>query len=526
MAKHQCMSQPSGPDDRSLSDMQLLLETTGVGMWAYDGGSNVFRLDQTCRQMFELADGEVMSLEVARQRIHPEDIGPYWQSVREALQGGKFAINYRIVRKDGSLRFISSRGRTLPASPGAAAQIKGICIDVTDKQRLEDRLRSAEARLQHLADGVPGLFSYIDHDYRIQFLSSAYRSIFDTQPDAMVGRHMAELIGPHAFADRQPRYDRALAGEVVQHEGARLMPDGQERYFTVTHQPHRDVDGRVLGVMSLAIDITERRAAEEALQQKSEELVRSNRELEQFAYVASHDLKAPLRAIEVLAQWLHEDLKDYTGGEVQENLGLLSQRTQRLNRLLDDLLAYSRAGRQIGECQEVDTDLMVQDIASLLSPPAGMRVVTEGTMPVLTAHSAPLEQVLRNLINNAIKHHPTQQGMVRVSARDQGDTVMFAVADDGAGIPEEYAEKVFQMFQTLQPRDDREGSGMGLAIVKRIVDSQGGRVWFHPGPEGRGTVFRFTWHKLDEFARPASREAPIPDSNAWRTDETRQFFVG
>lgn len=526
MAKQQCMSQPSGPGERSLSDMQLLLETTGVGMWAYDGGSNVFSLDQTCRAMFELDDDEEMSLKVARERIHPEDIQPYWQAVREALQGGRFSINYRIVRKDGSLRFISSRGRTLPASPGAAAQIKGVCIDVTDQQRLEDRLRSAEARLQHLADGVPGLFSYIDRDYRIQFLSSAYRSVFDTQPEAMIGRHVAELIGPHAFADRRARYDRALAGEVVHHEGARLMPDGQERYFTVTHQPHRDADGRVQGVMSLAIDITERRAAEEGLQQKSEELARSNRDLEQFAYVASHDLKAPLRAIEVLAQWLREDLKDHTGGEVQENLGLLSQRTQRLNRLLDDLLAYSRAGRQIGDCREVDTELMVQDIASLLSPPAGMQVVTEGTMPVLAAHPAPLEQVLRNLINNAIKHHPTQQGTVRVSARDQGDTVMFSVADDGAGIPAEYAEKVFQMFQTLQPRDEREGSGMGLAIVKRIVDWQGGRVWFRPGPEGRGTVFRFTWHKLDDIAQPAAAEDAVQENSAWRTDETRQFFVG
>ena len=526
MAQHQCMSVPGAPELRDLSDLQLFLETTGVGMWTYDGAKNIFSLDQTCREMFELNPGQEMSLEVARDRIHPADLQPYWDAVRGALRDGQFSINYRIVRRDGSLRFISSRGRTLAASSGGAAQIKGVCIDVTDRQQLEDRLRRTEARMQHLADGVPGLFSYIDREYRIQFLSSAYRNILETPPDAMVGRHIADLIGPHAFAERRARYDRALAGEVVQHEGARLMPGGEERYFTVTHQPYRDEDGTILGIMSLAIDITERRAAEEALRQKSEELARSNHDLEQFAYVASHDLKAPLRAIEVLAKWLKEDLGDYSGGEVQENLGLLCQRTQRLNRLLDDLLAYSRAGRQVGECLEVDTELMVRDIAALLSPPPGIQIVTEGTMPVLSAYGAPLEQVLRNLINNAIKHHPKQTGTVSVSARDQGDTVIFAVADDGAGIPAEYADKVFQMFQTLKPRDEREGSGMGLAIVKRIVEWQGGRVWFSPGRDGRGTVFRFTWPKLEDRPRETGLPAPGTDHTAWRTDETRQIFAG
>jgi signal transduction histidine kinase len=134
----------------------------------------------------------------------------------------------------------------------------------------------------------------------------------------------------------------------------------------------------------------------------------------------------------------------------------------------------------------------------------------------------PLEQVLRNLINNAIKHHPTKEGHVRVYAQDKGGEVLFAVEDDGTGIPQEYAEKVFQMFQTLQPRDDIEGSGMGLAIVKRIVEWQGGRIWFHGGPGGCGTVFKFTWNKLPGQV-PGAISNEVTDE---RTGKNREYLAG
>jgi signal transduction histidine kinase len=139
-----------------------------------------------------------------------------------------------------------------------------------------------------------------------------------------------------------------------------------------------------------------------------------------------------------------------------------------------------------------------------------MAVVADGTLPVLWAHAAPLEQVLRNLINNAIKHHPTGQGLVRVGASACPGGYEFTVTDDGAGIPAEFAAKVFQMFQTLKPRDEVEGSGMGLAIVKRIVEWQGGRIWFEPGPDGRGTTFRFTWRALPPPPDENTATMPLP----------------
>jgi signal transduction histidine kinase len=171
----------------------------------------------------------------------------------------------------------------------------------------------------------------------------------------------------------------------------------------------------------------------------------------------------------------------------------------------------------------VDTKEMVEDIASLLGPPEGMKIEADAGLPKLTVHHAPLEQVLRNLINNAIKHHPDETGQIRVFAQDQGDSIMFGVEDDGAGIPEEYAERVFKMFQTLQPRDEKEGSGMGLAIVKRIIDWQGGRIWFHAGPGDKGTVFKFIWNKIPDITEATEKDE---DEDGYEPNDSHKYIAG
>ncbi|MGD8452835.1 MAG: ATP-binding protein [Phycisphaerae bacterium] len=238
-----------------------------------------------------------------------------------------------------------------------------------------------------------------------------------------------------------------------------------------------------------------RAEAEQHLAVKATELARSNSELEQFAYIASHDLRAPLRAIDHLSQWIEEDIATLLTGETRENMQLLRGRVSRLEALLDDLLDYSRAGRVGTEVREMDTAMAVQDIVALLDPPVGFTVETFGILPTFRTAVGPLEQVLRNLIGNAIKHHDRTSGRVEVSVEEGDEFYEFTVADDGPGIPDRLRNKAFQMFQTLRPRDEVEGSGMGLAVVRKLVEWQGGTIRLDCGPDGRGAVFRFTWRK-------------------------------
>jgi PAS domain S-box-containing protein len=387
----------------------------------------------------------------------------------------------------------------LRALDEAEAKLRSYQTDDTGMRRLSESVQRSEERFRMLAEGVPNHLLFLDRELRITFANDVFLEAVGWSVDKAVGCHISDIMGVERYLERQQYYERALAGETVSYES--MGAAGSEAgYFRFSYRPSFDESGRVRGIFSMATDISARRKIELELEAKQAELIRSNKDLEQFAYVASHDLKAPLRAIDLLVQWITEGLAGYDTNNVQENLGLLSKRTQRLNRLLDDLLAYSRAGRKVGAHRLTDTHALVLDVVQLIDPPATISVSIEGKLPAFKTHPTPLEQVLRNLIGNAIKHHPGPQGRVVVSCQEQADQYVFAVEDDGEGIPAQYAERVFEMFQTLKPRDQVEGSGMGLAIVSRIVQWQAGRVWFEPAPSGRGTVFKFQWKKNQPLA--------------------------
>jgi signal transduction histidine kinase len=246
---------------------------------------------------------------------------------------------------------------------------------------------------------------------------------------------------------------------------------------------------------TLEREIAERHRAQEELAYANDELRRSNQDLEHFAYVASHDLKAPLRGITQLATWIEEDLTHVLEPDTRQKMALLHGRVRRLEALLDDLLQYSRVGRGSEVVKRVDTRTLVMDIVTLLSPPAGFIVIGADTLPTFDTVEEPLRQVFMNLIGNAIKHHDRSTGRIEVAVRDQGEWYEFRVTDNGPGIPSAFHTKIFQMFQTLKPRDEVEGSGMGLAIAKKVVEGQGGTIRVESDAIHRGTTLRFTWRK-------------------------------
>ncbi len=228
------------------------------------------------------------------------------------------------------------------------------------------------------------------------------------------------------------------------------------------------------------------------LERYADELERSNAELEQFAYVASHDLKAPLRAIENLCEWIREEIGDSANENCRKYFDLLFVRTERMKRLLEDLLAYSRVGRNEGDAEEVDVCALIDSMVDLMAPPPGIRIVQASAMPVIETFRVPLEMIFRNLIGNAIKHHDKDKGEITITAEPVERGWFFAVADNGPGIEEAFHQRIFEMFVTLKPRDEVEGSGMGLAMVKKIIDYHKGEITV-ASTCGAGTVFRFVW---------------------------------
>ncbi|MEZ5659181.1 MAG: CHASE domain-containing protein [Burkholderiaceae bacterium] len=377
------------------------------------------------------------------------------------------------------------------------------------RRREEERRSSMQVIIDHTGDGL----MLVDHDGLIRFANPAAEAIFGRGRRELAGIPLGHLIPGaqrerhrelirHAFGDERSREFMANRTVYGLHKDGFEVPL-QIRLATIV------IDGETL-VLADVRDLTEQHAREQAVAEKNHELERSNAELESFAHGAAHDLKAPLRAIDNLANWIIEDAGSQLPEASQRHLQLMQQRINRMNRLLEDMLRYAQYSRG-------DHDLEVTSISEILGECEALAARQERfTIDMVSAdirirtERTPLKQILLNLIANSIKHHDRDHGAITVACQWCEGQLELVLSDDGPGIPPEFRERIFGMFQTLKPRDELESSGVGLALVRRLVENNGGSIGFDERP-GRGATVRLTW--LCELA-PASRAASSASAKA------------
>jgi|GEM_PF-2791023 len=227
-------------------------------------------------------------------------------------------------------------------------------------------------------------------------------------------------------------------------------------------------------------------------------LTRSNEELDKFAYIASHDLKSPLRGIAQVVSWVEDDLKDTISDETSGHLKLIKNRIERLERLLNDLLDYSRVGRLHGDFKNIAPEEFILEIFQLSNPPAEFKCVINTDIQTIETLHVPLALIIRNLVSNAIKHHDRKDGMLNITVKDQSEFIEFIIKDDGPGIDPKYHEKVFEVFQTLNARDKVEGSGIGLSIIRKLVNNYQAKL--NLDSDGlNGSTFILHWPKVQRL---------------------------
>ncbi len=372
-----------------------------------------------------------------------------------------------------------------------------------------DNRKKLEGELERLANVLEASEDYIG-------LADTRGNILWNNPQMkkVVG---VEDVSKLSIADYHP----AWAIQIVQREGiptaiadgtwlgesALLTKEGQEIPVSQLIIAHKTAEGDIEYISTVMRDLTPQIEAENSLKQKAKELKWANQqllktasllkkrnyELDRFAYVTSHDLKAPLRAIANLATWLGEDLEGIIPEENQHHLRLMQSRVERMDGLIQGLLEYSRVGRIHHSITTVSVkDLLLETIDSL-SPPAKIQIAIAPELPTLQTDTISLRQVFANLISNAIKYNDKDFGKIEISAQKHTDFYEFAVADNGPGIEPEHHERIFKIFQTLQARDTFESTGIGLSIVKKILEERGDIIRIE-SQLGQGATFFFTWH--------------------------------
>ncbi len=357
----------------------------------------------------------------------------------------------------------------------------------------EKRYRALNQELEAIIDNIHGLVFYKDINNRLIRINRAFADAHGMSKDRIEGKSCFDLY-PHQQAQAYWDDDKeVLACRTPKLNIEEPWQVGDEARWVLTSKvPRYDEDGNPIGVIGTAIDITERKKAEENLLALKEDLERSNRDLEQFAYVASHDLQEPVRVIRSYLDLIGNELTGKLKGDQLKWMQYIRDACERMQNLIQDLLAYSRIGRNTDIIEAVSADQALDNVLAdldLMIKRSNARI-SRTPLPTVLANPGQLERVFTNLIRNAIKYHSEDSPKIEITCEDQNGYHVFTVADNGIGIAMENHERIFEIFQRLHRREDYPGTGIGLAICKKIVESMGGSIWVE-SEAGKGSRFRF-----------------------------------
>jgi PAS domain S-box-containing protein len=439
--------------------------------------------------------------------IHPDDLASTIAAASN-LDAGEvvFSFENRYRCQDGSYRWLLwnampyVRGRLLYA----------IAHDITERKQAEALLQASERKFSAIFNQTFELLGIVSLDGVLIEVNQAALDSIAARASDLTGKFFWETPWWHTEQLQQQLREAiatAASGRFVRYQVEFPNPNGGMSITDFSLKPVFDEASRVVTLVAEARDITAQQVALRELQQAQAALEAQNQELDSFAHVVSHDLKAPLRAIANLSQWIEDDLEGIMSENTQQQMKLLRGRVHRMEATIGGLLDYARAGKTEVTIESVSVAQILAETIDSIAPPPTFKI-SIAPMPTFKTKRLLLSQVFANLIGNGIKHHDRLDGSIQISVRDDGDLYEFAIADDGPGIALADREQVFTIFQAANPQNRPDSSGIGLAIVKKIVEAEAGTIWLESEidprsvmPKARlrqrGTTFYFTWPKSE-----------------------------
>ncbi len=508
--------------------LHLTSEMAKVGGWEFDPETGRGTWTDEVAKIHDLDPDQETNVEIGLSFYNGESRQRVEWAVREAVELAKpYDLELEMITARGNHKWVRTMGLPI-LEKDKVVKVQGIFQDITERKRIEQALQAAHAELEvkvqerttALSEANALLQALMDHmPEQIYFKDTQSRFIRNSRSQAsLLGLNdPAEAVGktdfdffPHAARSFGEEREVMRSGKpIIDLEEWVVWPDGKEMWVSSTKVPLRNAEGEIIGIFGISHDITGRKRTEQAIRQlnadlekKAEQLQAANKELEAFSYSVSHDLRAPLRAIDGYTRILVEDYEEKFDAEGRRICGVISAEARRMGQLIDDLLAFSRLGRKEMFTSKIDMRALAVSVFEELAkePERGRIEFQVGKLPGTKGDLSLMHQVWANLLSNAIKFtSKKERALIEVGGKQTRDENIYYVRDTGAGFDMEYADKLFGVFQRLHGESEFEGTGVGLAIVQRIIRRHGGRVWAE-GEEGKGATFYFALPRKENLS--------------------------
>jgi PAS domain S-box-containing protein len=482
--------------------LQAGISVAGLGLARFDYATNLVALSPEAAIVYGFApETSFVSRQQIHDTFHPDERAELEEIIAQVIDPagtGWFARDHQVVWPNGEVRCLSVRKQVFFDRSGAVACPSYAilaAIDITDRKHAQRELAESEERLRTGIEVAGVGLAKFDYATNLVSLSPEAAALYGFAPDESVVTR--ERIHDTFHPDERAELE-AIIAQVVDplgtgwfaHDHRVVWPSGEVRYLSVRKQVFFDrveAVGCPSHAILAAIDVTERKQTQSDLEAR-------NQELDSFVHIVSHDLKAPLRAVANLSSWIEEDLEGSLTASTQEQMNLLRGRIERMSATIDGLLDYARIGRTEESIEPVAVADLIAETIETLAPPTTFTIAIAQNLPMLRTKRMLLSQVFTNLLGNAIKHHDRADGIIHLGIAERNEFYEFAIADDGPGIAPEQHERVFRIFQAVNPQKRTDSTGIGLAIVKKIVEAEGGTLRLE-SQLGKGTTFYFTWPK-------------------------------